>query len=265
MTTKQERQADAPLVAIAGNPNVGKTSVFNWLTGSQQKVTNYPGVTVERFEGTLAGSSSIRVVDVPGTYSLSARSPEEEIAIRSIAGLSGEDRPDLIVLVVDATQLSRNLYLAVQVRELGLPAIFAVTMSDLCKEEGVDLEALSVSLGAPVVSVSGLSGEGITELRTQIVATLETEQEQACAFPWELSPQLSEDVEAVAAALPESWQPGTGSRRTALALWSLLSLEQDDELSDIPAELREVVTKHSAGGKSTAPLLHLPKPMHAAQ
>ena len=87
MSTTQDREAEAPLVAIAGNPNVGKTSVFNWLTGSQQKVTNYPGVTVERFEGALAGPKSVRVVDVPGTYSLSARSSEEEQQGRPLRGL----------------------------------------------------------------------------------------------------------------------------------------------------------------------------------
>ena len=250
MSTKQDREAESPLVAIAGNPNVGKTSVFNWLTGSQQKVTNYPGVTVERFEGALAGSKSVRVVDVPGTYSLSARSSEEEIAIRSIAGLGGEDRPDLIVLVVDATQLSRNLYLAVQVRELGLPAIFAVTMSDLCEGEGVNLEALSASLGAPVVPVSGLSGQGIPELKAKIASALESAPEQEASFPWELSSQLNADVEAVAAAIPEAWHPGTGPRRTALALWSLLSLDQEDELSTMPAELRAAAKKRSSGERN---------------
>jgi small GTP-binding protein len=172
MGTTQERAGDGALVAIAGNPNVGKTSIFNWLTGSQQKVTNYPGVTVERFESKLKGSDSIQVLDVPGTYSLSARSVEEEIAIRSIAGLSDVRRPDLVVLVVDATQLSRNLYLALQVRELGLPIILAVTMSDLCGKSGVEIEALSEAFGVPALPVSGISGEGVEELRLKIEGSL---------------------------------------------------------------------------------------------
>src|SRR5690606_26732233 len=109
-----------PLVAVAGNPNTGKTTLFNRLTGSDQKVANYTGVTVDRHVAHmhLSGGREVRVLDVPGTYSLSARSREEEIAIQSIAGLGGEDLPDLVVLVVDATQLSRNLYMALQILEL---------------------------------------------------------------------------------------------------------------------------------------------------
>ena len=114
MSVSSERGDRTALVAIAGNPNVGKTSVFNLLTGNRQKVTNYPGVTVERFEGSLQGDEAVRVLDVPGTYSLSARSREEELAIQAIAGLGGETSPDLVVVVVDATQLSRNLYLALR-------------------------------------------------------------------------------------------------------------------------------------------------------
>jgi ferrous iron transport protein B len=247
MGTTQERAGDGALVAIAGNPNVGKTSIFNWLTGSQQKVTNYPGVTVERFESRLKGSDSIQVLDVPGTYSLSARSVEEEIAIRSIAGLSDVRRPDLVVLVVDATQLSRNLYLALQVRELGLPVILAVTMSDLCGKSGVDLQALSKAFGVPALPVSGVSGEGVEELRLKIEASLIDAPLPTSVFPWELSTQLAEDVEAVAHYLPSSWSPGSGARRTALALWSLLSLDDGDELSGIPNDLRAAVKERSSG------------------
>jgi ferrous iron transport protein B len=247
MATTQERAGDGALVAIAGNPNVGKTSIFNWLTGSQQKVTNYPGVTVERFESRLKGSDSIQVLDVPGTYSLSARSVEEEIAIRSIAGLSDVRRPDLVVLVVDATQLSRNLYLALQVRELGLPVILAVTMSDLCGKSGVDLQALSKAFGVPALPVSGVSGEGVEELRLKIEASLIDAPLPTSVFPWELSTQLAEDVEAVAHYLPSSWSPGSGARRTALALWSLLSLDDGDELSGIPNDLRAAVKERSSG------------------
>jgi ferrous iron transport protein B len=247
MGTTQERAGDGALVAIAGNPNVGKTSIFNWLTGSQQKVTNYPGVTVERFESKLKGSDSIQVLDVPGTYSLSARSVEEEIAIRSIAGLSDVRRPDLVVLVVDATQLSRNLYLALQVRELGLPIILAVTMSDLCGKSGVEIEALSEAFGVPALPVSGISGEGVEELRLKIEGSLRDAPVPTSPFPWELSTQLAEDVEAVAHDLPASWSPGSGARRTALALWSLLSLDDGDELSGIPNDLRAAVKERSSG------------------
>lgn len=246
MTANENKGHEGALVAIAGNPNVGKTSVFNWLTGSQQKVTNYPGVTVERFEGALSNSDSVRVLDVPGTYSLSARSPEEEIAIRTIAGLDGELRPKLVVLVVDATQLSRNLYLALQIRELGLPMLLAVTMSDLCEGAPLDVNALSVSFGVPAIPVSGVTGAGIAELQAKIEASL-NDSGSLESFPWELSSQLTEDVDAVASELPESWSPGVGPRRTALGLWSLLSLDQEDELSEIPSTLRAVVAERVAG------------------
>ena len=120
-----------PLLAIAGNPNVGKTSIFNRLTGQDLKVTNYPGVTVERQEGRtkLARAGLVSVLDIPGTYSLSGRSAEEQIAIQAIAGIGDHPSPDLLVLVVDATQLSRNLYLALQVLELGVPTVVALTMA----------------------------------------------------------------------------------------------------------------------------------------
>ena len=174
MASMSESGDRTALVAIAGNPNVGKTSVFNRLTGSKQKVTNYPGVTVERFEGSLPpqGGGEVRVIDVPGTYSLSARSREEEIAIRAIAGLGGEEQPDLVVLVADATQLSRNLYLALQVQELGVPLLVAVTMSDLCDGSSSDVAALAEAFGVPAVAVSGLTGEGIDNLQREIRAAL---------------------------------------------------------------------------------------------
>ena len=110
-------------VAVAGNPNVGKTSLFNVLTGSRHQVGNYAGVTVERREGwvtdKLAGAHSIRLLDLPGTYSLSAISEDEAVAFRVIAG-DGTPAPDVVLLVVDATNLARNLYLALQLRELGV-------------------------------------------------------------------------------------------------------------------------------------------------
>ena len=116
------------LVAIAGNPNTGKTTLFNRLTGGNAKVGNYPGITVEREEGRLRLPSGLvaTVADVPGTYSLSARSPEEHVAIQAIAGLSPLERPDVVLLVADATQLTRNLYLALQIIECDLPLVIAL-------------------------------------------------------------------------------------------------------------------------------------------
>ena len=246
MPVSSERGDRTALVAIAGNPNVGKTSVFNLLTGNRQKVTNYPGVTVERFEGSLQGDEAVRVLDVPGTYSLSARSREEELAIQAIAGLGGETSPDLVVVVVDATQLSRNLYLALQVQELGVPLVLAVTMGDLCAGSPPDSNALSDAFGVPVVAVSGLNGEGLGELQQEISDALGRTPSPS-TFPWELTEELAEDVDAITALLPESWGATSPPRSTALALWSLLSLDDEDELEGIPEGLRSgAATRTSA-------------------
>jgi len=246
MTSAEERAGRADLVAIAGNPNVGKTSVFNRLTGSRQKVTNYPGVTVERFEGSLEGEDRVSILDVPGTYSLSARSPEEEIAIRSIAGLGADACPDLVVVVVDATQLSRNLYLALQVQELGVPLLLAVTMNDLCGDAAPDVAALSQAFGVPALPVSGLDGGGIEALHEAILRALEESSSPSPSFPWELSPELIADIDAIAPLLPAHWDAAAEPRRSTLALWSLLSLDSEDELEDIPMELRAAVAERRA-------------------
>jgi len=147
------------VVAIAGNPNSGKTTLFNRLTGANAKVGNYPGVTVERREGpcTLADGQQVAVLDIPGTYSLSARSGEEQIAITAVAGLNEFTEPDCVVIVVDATQLARNLYLVLQVLDLRVRTVIALNMNDVVRKAGmrIDAAALSRSLGGvPVVPIS---------------------------------------------------------------------------------------------------------------
>jgi ferrous iron transport protein B len=157
-----------PLVAIAGNPNVGKTSIFNRLTGLDLKVTNYPGVTVERQEGHvhLRDGTEATVIDIPGTYSLSGRSAEEQIAIAAIAGLPPLEVPDLLVMTIDATQLSRNLYLLLQAIELNVPTVVALTMTDTLADHHrtLDRERLELALGVPVVQVVGHKGTGMDEI-----------------------------------------------------------------------------------------------------
>lgn len=235
-----------PFVAIAGNPNTGKTTVYNRLTGARGKVGNYPGVTVERHIGPLRlpDGRTVELMDVPGTYSLSARSEEEQLAIRAVAGLHPLERPDLVVCVVDATQLARNLYLVLQIIELDLPVVVALNMIDLVeKEHGeINAESLSQALGVPVVPVAGVSGRGMDELRAAIQRTLD---DPATARPgWRWRPEaglLDDDMKAVGATIPDRWTDGEPSRRDALALWALLSVDDGDELDGIPRELRQVV------------------------
>jgi ferrous iron transport protein B len=162
--------ASSPLrVALAGNPNVGKTSLFNELTGARHQVGNYAGVTVERRVGTVGErhgpAREIELLDLPGCYSLSATSEDEAVAFRTLAGI-GEPAPDAVVLVLDATNLARNLYLALQVRELGVPLVIALNMSDSARQLGlpVEPEKLARELGLPVVATAARSGAGSREL-----------------------------------------------------------------------------------------------------
>jgi ferrous iron transport protein B len=162
-----------PLVALVGNPNSGKTALFNLLTGSRQKVANYAGVTVERKEGRLltAGGKAVRVLDLPGAYSLNPRSPDEKVTSDVLFGHArGEKRPDLVVCVVDATNLRRHLRLVLAVQRLGLPCVVALNMTDMARRRGVhvDPEALSRELGVPVVPTVAVARDGAAALRRQL-------------------------------------------------------------------------------------------------
>jgi len=154
-------------IALAGNPNSGKSTVFNALTGARQHVGNWPGKTVEKKEGTCKRDGyEIQVVDLPGTYSLTAYSLEEVIARDYII----EEKPDVVVDVVDAANLERNLYLAVQILELGANLVIALNMTDIADARGlrIDTEMLSRGLnGAPVVRTVANKGQGIDELLRQ--------------------------------------------------------------------------------------------------
>jgi ferrous iron transport protein B len=159
-----------PLVALFGNPNCGKTALFNLLTGSRQKVANYAGVTVERKEGRYvnAAGKTVRVLDLPGAYSLYPRAPDEQIACDVLAGRAlGEKKPDLVVCVVDATNLRRSLRLVLAVRRLGVPVVAALNMADRAEQQGIriDAERLSAELGMPVVRTVGVLRNGDAQLR----------------------------------------------------------------------------------------------------
>jgi small GTP-binding protein len=159
-------------IALAGNPNSGKTTVFNNLTGARQHVGNWPGVTVEKKEGSCNYQGyHIKVVDLPGVYSLTAYSPDEIIARNFIV----DEKPDAVVDIVDASNLERNLYLTVQLIELEANLVVALNMSDLAESRGykIDVAQLSELIGAPVVSMVASRRQGTDELLKQIVDMFE--------------------------------------------------------------------------------------------
>jgi ferrous iron transport protein B len=167
--------ADTPRIALVGQPNCGKTSLFNLLTGARQKVANYAGVTVERKAGqfqTPAGRT-VQILDLPGTYALEPRSPDEAVTARVLRGeMEGERVPDLVVCVLDATQLRRHLRFALRVRRMGLPMLVSLNMSDLARKRGVPLDTgtLAAELGVPVVESVGVRGSGARALAEAIDA-----------------------------------------------------------------------------------------------
>ena len=158
------------LVAIAGNPNAGKTSLFNAITGSNQHVGNWPGKTIAKKEGTIQyKGNEIKIVDLPGTYSLSAFSPEEVIARDFIV----QEKPDVVVTVLDAANLERNLYLAVQVLEMEAPVVVALNMADVAEEQNICIarSKLSETLQVPVIRTVASKEEGTGELLDAIIET----------------------------------------------------------------------------------------------
>ena len=154
-------------IALAGNPNSGKTTLFNALTGSNQFVGNWPGVTVEKKEGKLKGHKDVTIMDLPGIYSLSPYTLEEVVARNYLI----TDRPDAILNIIDGTNLERNLYLTTQLMELGIPVVLAINMMDVVKKSGdvINTAELSKQMGCKVVEISALKGTGIKEATDKVV------------------------------------------------------------------------------------------------
>ncbi len=224
----------AACVALIGNPNTGKSTLFNRLTGSNARVGNYPGITVELERGMLQleGGRLVEVVDVPGSYSLVARSREEQVAIECLLGLSGMRAPDLVVCCVDATNLSRNLYFVLQAQELGLNVLIALTMVDEAGPLAPKPAELSALLDCPVVSVVARTGEGLPELKRAIADALG--KKASPRFRFTPSERLQKQIEQVRAACPEEL------KNDAFALWALMSVSSHDELT-LPEGLRAAV------------------------
>ena len=175
--TLGELKQRAPSIALVGNPNCGKTALFNLLTGARQKVANYAGVTVERKMGQvrLADGRTVSVIDLPGTYSLRPATLDEQVTLEVIEGRrAGEDVPDLIVAVVDATNLRMNLRLVLELRALGRPMVLALNMADVARDRGlaIDTAALAEELGCPVVETVGVRNDGHAQLLAQLGPSL---------------------------------------------------------------------------------------------
>lgn len=236
------RETRSPLVALVGNPNTGKTTLFNRLTGQNARVGNYPGVTVERRTGRAKlcdtqGVRTVELLDVPGAYSLSARSAEEQVAIDALLGWNENPRPDLAVVVLDATQLVRNLYLALQIVELCIPVVLALNMMDEAGPHPPDARAISELFGVPCVPVAARMGVGVPKLKRAIAAALREPPGSSIALHYPT--ELLADADRVAEALPDEWRGRAPPR--ALALWALSSIDIDDELVRVDPGLRRRV------------------------
>lgn len=206
-------------IALAGNPNSGKTTLFNALTGSNQFVGNWPGVTVEKKEGKLKGHSDVMIADLPGIYSLSPYTLEEVVARNYLIG----ERPDAILNIVDGTNLERNLYLSTQLLELGIPVVMAVNMMDIVKKNGdqVFIDKLSKALGCPVVEISALKGTGIKEAAEIAVQAASSGQAQRVVHTFD------KDVEKV---IQDIEQQLVGVSEEQKRFFAIKLLERDDKI-----------------------------------
>lgn len=208
-------------IALAGNPNSGKTTLFNALTGSNQYTGNWPGVTVEKKEGRLKGKPDVIIQDLPGIYSLSPYTPEERIARNYLT----EEKPEAILNIVDATNLERNLYLTSQLAELGIPMVIALNMTDILESqnEKIDEKELSKSLGIPVVSISAAKKKGINQAVCEALkAADQKSSEQNAVF----DPEIEKAVSEIKAMLPDQ----------SFKRWKALRLLENDEqvVQDLP-------------------------------
>jgi ferrous iron transport protein B len=243
------------VIALAGNPNSGKTTLFNRLTGLNQRVGNYPGVTVERRAGTVElGGRAAMVIDVPGTYSLISRSRDEAVAFEVLTGRTRDRRPELAIIVVDASNLDRNLYLALQILELGIPAVIALNMIDLATERGLepDPSALAQELGIPVVPIVASRGVGIDALKTAVEKAI-AERPQPKPRTWRMSDEEEAAIAVVKGAVET--HGGLGASADGEAIWLLTSIavaERSANASDDEDPLRGIdLTKNGTPGVRT--------------
>ena len=221
-------------IALAGNPNCGKTTLFNALTGSNQFVGNWPGVTVEKKEGKLKGHKDVIITDLPGIYSLSPYTLEEVVARNYLI----HERPDAIINIIDGTNIERNLYLSTQIMELGIPVIMAVNMMDLVEKSGdkIHIDKLKKKLGCEVVEISALKGTGIQKAVEKAVALAESKKSVTPVH------EFQEDVEAAIHAVEE--RLGSSVPEAQKRFFAIKLLEKDDkikeQMTNVPDVSREI-------------------------
>ena len=227
-------------IALAGNPNCGKTTLFNALTGSNQFVGNWPGVTVEKKEGKLKGYKDVTIMDLPGIYSLSPYTLEEVVARNYLIN----ERPDAILNIVDGTNIERNLYLSTQIMELGIPVIMAVNMMDIVEKNGdkIHIDKLAKKLGCEVVTISALKGTGIKEAADKAV---QIAQKKGAAVPVH---EFDKDVEAVIRTVESKL--GNDIVNEQKRFFAIKLLEKDDKITeqmksvpDVSAEIKQLEDK----------------------
>jgi len=243
-------------VALAGNPNSGKTTIFNRLTGARQHVGNYPGVTVERKEGACRHAGrDLRILDLPGTYSLTAYSAEELIARNVLI----HETPDVVIDIIDASNLERNLYLALQLIELGVPLVLAFNMSDVAAARGIelDLARLSGLLGVPIVSTVGHRGKGIPELLDCVLSV--AGRENGCRrVDVAYGPTVEREIDRLARVLQRD-RPSDAAPPTRWLAVKLL--EKDDQVRRVVASPEALSAADESAGRIER---HLPDPAEVA-
>ncbi|MDY6344885.1 MAG: ferrous iron transporter B, partial [Sphaerochaetaceae bacterium] len=223
-------------IALAGNPNCGKTTLFNAYTGANQYVGNWPGVTVEKKEGTLKGHKDVTITDLPGIYSLSPYTLEEVVARNYLIG----EHPDAIINLIDGTNLERNLFLTTQLLELGIPMVVAINMADLVEKRGdvIDLKRLSEDLGCPVVQISALKETGIMEVAEEAIKIVKSGKlpMPKHAFTGSVEHAIAHIEEATVHSLPQNQQR-----------WFAIKLFERDERVQKMLDLDPKVLSHIEG------------------
>ena len=227
-------------IALAGNPNCGKTTLFNVLTGANQFVGNWPGVTVEKKEGKLKGHKDVVIMDLPGIYSLSPYTLEEVVARNYLIG----EKPDAIINIIDGTNIERNLYLSTQIIELGIPVVMAVNMMDLVAKNGdnINIKALGDALGCEVVEISALKGTGVKKAAEKAVAAAQQKKavDRVHAFAQDVEDTIATVEDKLGSSVPEAQK----------RFFAIKLLEKDSKISeqltttpDVSAEVKALEDK----------------------